>query len=214
MAASRSLIVAARIQRHAPASAQVDQFLPPWRRTGSGSSTGGSGTVSSVRRRASTSSSASRDFPLHPRRAPGASLVDNRVVWLIPALDGDLVDIGIIYTEYDGLARRCHGPRQRTSIIFLQAGELRRPRTQGWDSAMSSCSWAGLRPYIKSEGDLAASAGSTPRHEATTSPAWRPTIAGGKTTMRGRRAEHVIGRGGEGSCRRLWPRRHPALKQR
>jgi len=129
-----------------------------------------------------------QDFPLDHAvflRSPR----DNRVVWPIPALDGDLVYIGTTDTEYDGPLDDVTATAEDVDYL-LEAANFAIPDARlGLGNVVAT--WAGLRPLIKPEGDLAASAISRD-HQIMTSPAGLLTIAGGKMTTARLMGEHVV----------------------
>ena len=129
-----------------------------------------------------------KDFPLNHAvflRSPR----DNRVVWPIPALDGDLVYIGTTDTEYDGPLDHVTATAEDVGYL-LEAANFAIPDAQlGLGHVVAT--WAGLRPLIKPEGDLAASAVSRD-HQIMMSPAGLLTIAGGKMTTARLMGEQVV----------------------
>ena len=129
-----------------------------------------------------------RDFPLDHAvflRSPR----DNRVVWPIPALDGDLVYIGTTDTEYDGSLDHVTATAEDVDYLLEVANFAIPDARLGLGHVVAS--WAGLRPLIKPEGDLAASAVSRD-HQVMTSPAGLLTITGGKMTTARLMGEHVV----------------------
>ena len=129
-----------------------------------------------------------QDFPLDHAvflRSPR----DNRVVWPIPALDGNLVYIGTTDTEYNGSLDHVTATAEDVDYL-LEAANFAIPDARlGLGHVVAS--WAGLRPLIKPEGDLAASAVSRD-HQVMTSAAGLLTIAGGKMTTARLMGEHVV----------------------
>jgi glycerol-3-phosphate dehydrogenase len=129
-----------------------------------------------------------RDFPLNHAvflRSPR----DNRVVWPIPALDDDLVYIGTTDTEYDGSLDHVTATAEDVDYL-LEAANFAIPDARlGLGHVVAT--WAGLRPLIKPEGDLAASAVSRD-HQIMMSPAGLLSIAGGKMTTARLMGEQVV----------------------
>lgn len=129
-----------------------------------------------------------RDFPLNHAvflRSPR----DNRVVWPIPALDDELVYIGTTDTEYDGSLDHVTATAEDVDYL-LEAANFAIPDARlGLGHVVAT--WAGLRPLIKPEGDLAASAVSRD-HQIMMSPAGLLSIAGGKMTTARLMGEQVV----------------------
>ena len=128
------------------------------------------------------------DFPLNHAvflRSPR----DNRVVWPIPALDEDLVYIGTTDTDYEG---PLDDVRATTADVeyLLEAANFAIPDAHlGLEHVVAT--WAGLRPLIKPEGELATSSVSR-EHEIMMSPKGLLTIAGGKLTTARVMGEQVV----------------------
>ena len=129
-----------------------------------------------------------QDFPLNHAvflRSPR----DNRVVWPIPALDQDLVYIGTTDTEYDGPLDHVTATTEDVGYL-LEAANFALPEARlGLGHVVAT--WAGLRPLIKPDGDLAASAVSRD-HQIKMSPAGLLTITGGKMTTARLMGEQVV----------------------
>jgi glycerol-3-phosphate dehydrogenase len=119
-----------------------------------------------------------KDFPLQQAvflRSPR----DQRVVWPIPALDEDLVYIGTTDTDYSGPLDHVVATQEDIDYL-LEAANFTIPESKlGYDHIVST--WAGLRPLVKPEGEMAASAVSR-EHQIFTSPGGLLNIAGGKLT--------------------------------
>ncbi len=119
-----------------------------------------------------------RDFPLQHAvflRSPR----DNRVVWPIPALDDDLVYIGTTDTDYDGPIDYVTATPEDIAYLLEVANFTIPDARLGYEHIVGT--WAGLRPLVKPEGAMAASAVSR-EHQIFTSPSGLLTIAGGKMT--------------------------------
>ena len=119
-----------------------------------------------------------RDFPLEHAvflRSPR----DNRVVWPIPALDQELVYIGTTDTDHDGPFDHVTATPEDVDYL-LDAANFAIPEARLGPGHVVA-TWAGLRPLVKPEGSLAASAVSR-EHQIMTSPRGLLTIAGGKLT--------------------------------
>jgi glycerol-3-phosphate dehydrogenase len=129
-----------------------------------------------------------RDYPLNHAiflRSPR----DQRVVWPIPAVDKDLVYIGTTDTDYDGPLDRVTATPEDVEYL-LEAANFAIPDAHlGFEHVVAT--WAGLRPLVKPEGSMAASAVSR-EHQILTSPAGLLTIAGGKLTTARVMAVQVI----------------------
>lgn len=128
------------------------------------------------------------DFPLQHAvflRSPR----DNRVVWPIPALDEDLVYIGTTDTDYQGSLDHVTATEADVDYL-LEVANFTLPESKlGYEHIVST--WAGLRPLIKPEGELAASAVSR-EHKIFTSPGGLLNIAGGKMTTARVMGQQVI----------------------
>jgi glycerol-3-phosphate dehydrogenase len=129
-----------------------------------------------------------QDFPLNHAvflRSPR----DNRVVWPIPALDEDLVYIGTTDTDYEGSLDHVTATAEDVDYL-LEAANFAIPDARlGLRNVVAT--WAGLRPLVKPEGELAASAVSRD-HQIMMSPAGLLTIAGGKMTTARLMGEQVV----------------------
>jgi len=129
-----------------------------------------------------------KDFPLNHAvflRSPR----DNRVVWPIPALDEDLVYIGTTDTDYEGPLDQVTATTEDVEYL-LEAANFAIPDARlGLGHVVAT--WAGLRPLVKPEGDLATSAVSRD-HQIMMSPAGLLTIAGGKMTTARLMGEQVV----------------------
>jgi glycerol-3-phosphate dehydrogenase len=128
------------------------------------------------------------DFPLRHAvflRSPR----DNRVVWPIPALDEDLVYVGTTDTDYDGPLDHVVASLEDVQYL-LEAANFAIPDAHlGLGHVVAT--WAGLRPLIKPEGELATSAVSRD-HQIMMSPGGLLTIAGGKMTTARLMGEQVV----------------------
>lgn len=107
-----------------------------------------------------------QDFPLN-HAVFLQSPRDGRTVWPIPALDSDLVYVGTTDTYY------------QESFDHVVANYTIPGCNVGYEHIVGT--WAGLRPLVKPEGDLAASSVSR-EHEIFVSPNGLLNIAGGKLT--------------------------------
>jgi glycerol-3-phosphate dehydrogenase len=119
-----------------------------------------------------------KDFPLKHAvflRSPK----DQRVVWPIPALDDDLVYIGTTDTDYNGSIDHVTATPQDIDYLLGVANFTIPESRLGYEHIVGT--WAGLRPLIKPEGELATSAVSR-EHKIFTSPGGLLNIAGGKLT--------------------------------
>jgi glycerol-3-phosphate dehydrogenase len=129
-----------------------------------------------------------RDFPLNHTiflRSPR----DQRVVWPIPALDEDLVYIGTTDTDYQGSLDHVIATQQDIDYL-LEVANFTIPQARlGYRHVVST--WAGLRPLIKPEGELATSSVSR-EHKIFTSPGGLLNIAGGKLTTARVMGQQVI----------------------
>ncbi len=118
------------------------------------------------------------DFPLNHAvflRAPG----DNRVVWPIPALDGDLVYVGTTDTDYDGPLDDVTATDEDIDYLLDVANYTIPGRNLTREHVIAT--WAGLRPLIAPDDSRNASAVSR-EHEIFVSPKGLLTIGGGKLT--------------------------------
>lgn len=119
-----------------------------------------------------------KDFPLNHAvflRSPR----DNRVVWPIPALDEDLVYIGTTDTDYAASIDTVTATKDDIDYLLEVANYALPEAHLGYEHIVGT--WAGLRPLIKPDGDLATSSVSR-EHQIFTSPGGLLTIAGGKLT--------------------------------
>lgn len=119
-----------------------------------------------------------KDFPLRHAiflRSPK----DNRVCWPIPALDDDLVYIGTTDTDYNGSLDHVTATPEDIEYLLGVANFTLPESKLGFEHIIGT--WAGLRPLIKPEGELATSAVSR-EHKIFTSPRGLLNIAGGKLT--------------------------------
>lgn len=118
------------------------------------------------------------DFPLNHAiflRSP----TDNRVVWPIPALDGDLVYIGTTDTDYQGSVDHVVATEEDVDYLLAVANQAIPGRNLGREHVIST--WAGLRPLIAPEDARDPSAVSR-EHEIFMSPQGLLTVGGGKLT--------------------------------
>ncbi|MDB4895107.1 MAG: glpA, partial [Firmicutes bacterium] len=119
-----------------------------------------------------------QDFPLNHAvflRAPR----DRRVVWPIPALNGDLVYVGTTDTDYTGPLDHITASQDDVDYLLEVANFTIPGRHLTREHVVAS--WAGLRPLIRPGGNVSASKTSR-EHQIITSPAGLLTIAGGKLT--------------------------------
>ncbi len=128
------------------------------------------------------------DFPLNHAvflRAPR----DNRVVWPIPALDGEHVYIGTTDTDYDGPLDDVVADADDVAYL-LEVANRAIPEAK-LDAGHVVGTWAGLRPLVAPPDDKAASA--VPReHVITVGPGGMLTIAGGKLTTARVMAQQLV----------------------
>ncbi len=130
------------------------------------------------------------DFPLQHAvflRSPR----DQRVVWPIPALNEDLVYIGTTDTDYNGSLDDVAATDDDIDYLLEVANFTLPGRNLGREHVVAS--WAGLRPLIKPEGDMAASAVSR-EHQIFLSPGGLLNIAGGKLTTARVMGQQVVQR--------------------
>lgn len=130
------------------------------------------------------------DFPLEHAvflRSPR----DGRVVWPIPALDEDLVYIGTTDTDYNGSLDHVIATEEDIDYLLEVANFTIPGRNLGREHVVAT--WAGLRPLIKPEGEMAASAVSR-EHQIFISPGGLLNIAGGKLTTARVMGKQVIQR--------------------
>lgn len=119
-----------------------------------------------------------RDFPLQHAvflRSPK----DGRVVWPIPALDGDLVYIGTTDTFYDGKLENVTATRKDIDYLLEAANHTIPDARLNYSHLIGT--WAGLRPLFGANPGVAASSVSR-EHEIFVSPGGLLNIAGGKLT--------------------------------
>jgi glycerol-3-phosphate dehydrogenase len=125
------------------------------------------------------------DFPLEHAvflRAPR----DNRVVWPIPALDGEHVYIGTTDTYYER-PRGHDGPiddvvADSDDVAYLLEVANRTIPDARLDPSHVVASWAGLRPLVAPEGDRVAESSVPREHVIRPGPDGMLTMAGGKLT--------------------------------
>lgn len=118
------------------------------------------------------------DFPLNHAvflRSPR----DGRVVWPIPALDGDLVYVGTTDTDYQGDLDHVVPTDDDIDYLLEVANHTIPGRNLTREHIVSA--WAGLRPLLKPAADVSASKTSR-EHEIMVSPGGLVSIAGGKMT--------------------------------
>jgi glycerol-3-phosphate dehydrogenase len=130
------------------------------------------------------------DFPLEHAvflRSPR----DNRVVWPIPALDEDLVYIGTTDTDYTGSLDHVTATDDDIDYLLEVANYAIPGRNLGREHIVAT--WAGLRPLVKPEGEMAASKVSR-EHQIFLSPGGLLNIAGGKLTTARVMGQQVIQR--------------------
>lgn len=131
-----------------------------------------------------------KDFPLKQAvflRSPR----DGRVVWPIPALNDDLVYIGTTDTDYNGPLDHVTATPEDIAYLLEVANFTIPGRNLGMEHIVAS--WAGLRPLIKPEGEMAASKVSR-EHQIFVSPGGLLNIAGGKLTTARVMGQQVIQR--------------------
>lgn len=104
---------------------------------------------------------------------------DQRIVWPIPSLEGDVVYIGTTDTEYDGDINDVR-PSDADIGYLLNAANQAIPEAQLTKSDIVG-SWAGLRPLIAPQSGTGTTHTSR-EHEIFTGPTGMITIAGGKLT--------------------------------
>jgi glycerol-3-phosphate dehydrogenase len=119
-----------------------------------------------------------QDFPLN-HAVFLQSPRDGRTVWPIPALDSDLVYVGTTDTYYEDSFDHVVATHQDIDYLLEVANHTIPGCNVGYEHVVGT--WAGLRPLVKPEGDLAASAVSR-EHEIFVSPNGLLNIAGGKLT--------------------------------
>jgi glycerol-3-phosphate dehydrogenase len=118
------------------------------------------------------------DFPLQHAvflRSPK----DRRVVWPIPALDGDLVYIGTTDTFSDGKPEDVAATQQDIDYLLEVANHTIPDARLNYEHIVGT--WAGLRPLFGAKPGVAASSVSR-EHEIFVSPGGLLNIAGGKLT--------------------------------
>ena len=134
-----------------------------------------------------------KDFPLNHAvflRAPS----DNRVVWPIPARDGELIYVGTTDTDYDGPLDNVVATEKDIDYLLEVANHTIPGRNLGREHVIGT--WAGLRPLIAPEDSRNASAVSR-EHEIFVSPKGLLTICGGKLTTARVMGEQVINKAAE-----------------
>jgi glycerol-3-phosphate dehydrogenase len=119
-----------------------------------------------------------QDFPLN-HAVFLQSPRDGRTVWPIPALDGDLVYVGTTDTYYEDSLDHVVATHEDIDYLLEVANHTIPGRNISYEHIVGT--WAGLRPLVKPEGDLAASSVSR-EHEIFVSPNGLLNIAGGKLT--------------------------------
>lgn len=131
-----------------------------------------------------------RDFPLQHAvfvRSPR----DQRVVWPIPALDEDLVYIGTTDTDYTGSLEDVTATPEDIAYLLEVANFTIPGRNLGPEHIVAT--WAGLRPLVKPDAEMAASKVSR-EHQIFLSPGGLLNIAGGKLTTARIMGKQVIQR--------------------
>jgi glycerol-3-phosphate dehydrogenase len=118
------------------------------------------------------------DFPLN-HAVFLQSPRDGRTVWPIPALDSDLVYVGTTDTYYGDSFDHVVATHEDIDYLLEVANYTIPGRNLGYEHIVGT--WAGLRPLVKPQGDLAASSVSR-EHEIFVSPNGLLNIAGGKLT--------------------------------
>ena len=129
-----------------------------------------------------------KDFPLNHAvflRCP----IDDRVVWPIPAFDGDLVYVGTTDTDYTGPLDNVVATEEDIDYLLAVANHTTPGRNLTREHIIGT--WAGLRPLIAPEDDRNASAVSR-EHEIFVSPKGLLTICGGKLTTARVMGQQVI----------------------
>ena len=129
-----------------------------------------------------------KDYPLQHAvflRSPK----DNRVVWPIPALDGDLVYVGTTDTFYEGPPEEVTASADDIDYLLQVARHTIPDAKLDYDSIVGT--WAGLRPLVSADASLSASSVSR-EHLIFVSPGGLLNIAGGKLTTARVMAEQVI----------------------
>lgn len=118
------------------------------------------------------------DFPLN-HAVFLQSPRDGRTVWPIPALDSDLVYVGTTDTYYEDSIDHVVATQEDIDYLLEVANYTIPGRNLGYEHIVGT--WAGLRPLVKPQGDMAASSVSR-EHEIFISPNGLLNIAGGKLT--------------------------------
>jgi glycerol-3-phosphate dehydrogenase len=119
------------------------------------------------------------DFPLEHAvflRAPR----DNRVVWPIPALDGEHVYIGTTDTYFDGPLDDVVADEDDVAYL-LEVANRTIPDARV-DPSHVVASWAGLRPLVAPQGEGVAESSVPREHVIRPGPGGLLTMAGGKLT--------------------------------
>lgn len=119
-----------------------------------------------------------KDFPLN-HAVFLQSPRDGRTVWPIPALDSDLVYVGTTDTYYQESFDHVVATHEDIDYLLEVANYTLPNCNVGYEHIVGT--WAGLRPLVKPEGELAASSVSR-EHEIFVSPNGLLNIAGGKLT--------------------------------
>ena len=119
-----------------------------------------------------------QDFPLN-HAVFLQSPRDGRTVWPIPALDSDLVYVGTTDTYYEESFDHVVATHEDIDYLLEVANYTIPGCNVGYEHIVGT--WAGLRPLVKPQGDLAASSVSR-EHEIFVSPNGLLNIAGGKLT--------------------------------
>ncbi|MCG3211235.1 MAG: Aerobic glycerol-3-phosphate dehydrogenase [Anaerolineae bacterium] len=119
-----------------------------------------------------------KDFPLN-HAVFLQSPRDGRTVWPIPALDSDLVYIGTTDTYYQDSFDHVVATHNDIDYLLEVANFTIPGCNLGYEHIVGT--WAGLRPLVKPQGNLAASSVSR-EHEIFVSPNGLLNIAGGKLT--------------------------------
>jgi len=119
-----------------------------------------------------------QDFPLNHAvflRAPR----DRRVVWPIPALDGDLVYVGTTDTDYKDSLDHVTATKDDVTYLLEVANFTIPGRNLTREHIVAS--WAGLRPLVRPQANVSTSKTSR-EHQIIASPSGLLSITGGKLT--------------------------------
>ena len=119
-----------------------------------------------------------KDFPLN-HAVFLQSPRDGRTVFPIPALDSDLIYLGTTDTYYEGSFDHVIATPEDVDYLLETANHIMPGRNLGYGDIVGT--WAGLRPLVKPQRDLAASSVSR-EHDIFVSPNGLLNIAGGKLT--------------------------------